>query len=202
MHSIAGITAGGTRASTRAKKMMAVIQAIVNRTADKQFSEGFTVRLQALAANQDLLVRRNWAGARMGALISSKLAGVADLIGSKIHLDRDMDLVLLSAAAEAIGLAIHALATNALKYGAISSETGEITVSWAVVGDGYAGARLRLSWIETGGPPVTPPFRRGFGTMMFEHSPRIALGATVTTDYLSEGFCWTIEAPVGRVLVD
>ena len=202
MHSIAGITAGGTRASTRAKKMMAVIQAIVNRTADKQFSEGFTVRLQALAANQDLLVRRNWAGARIGALISSKLAGVADLIGSKIHLDGNMDLVLLSAAAEAIGLAIHELATNALNYGAISSETGEITVSWAVVGDGYAGARLLLSWIETGGPPVTPPFRRGFGTMMFEHSPRIALGATVTTDYLSEGFCWTIEAPVGRVLVD
>lgn len=188
--------------SHRAKNMMAVIQAIVSRTADKQFAEGFTVRLQALAANQDLLVRRNWTGAPIGALISSQLASVADLIGSRIRLDGDIDLVLLPSAAETIGLAIHELATNSLKYGAISSDAGEISVSWAVVGDGSEGPRLRLSWVETGGPPVTPPSRRGFGTMMFEHSPRIALSATVITEYLSEGFHWAVEAPVGRVLVD
>lgn len=188
--------------SHRAKNMMAVIQAIVSRTADKHFAEGFTVRLQALAANQDLLVRRNWTGAPIGALISSQLASVADLIGSRIHLVGDMDLVLLPAAAETIGLAIHELATNALKYGAISSDAGEIGVSWVVVEDGSEGPRLRISWVETGGPPVTPPSRRGFGTMMFEHSPRIALSATVTTDYLSEGFRWTADAPAGRVLVD
>jgi len=146
--------------SHRAKNMMAVIQAIVSRTTDKQFAEGFTVRLQALAANQDLLVRRNWTGAPIGALISSQLASVADLIGSRIRLDGDMDLVLLPAAAETIGLAIHELATNALKYGAISSDADEISVSWAVVGDGSEGPRLRLSWVETGGPPVTPPSPR------------------------------------------
>lgn len=153
----------GTRASTRAKNMMAVIQAIVNRSADKQFSEGFTVRLQALAANQDLLVRRNWTGARIGALISSQLAGVADLIGSKIHLDGDMDPVLLSAAAETIGLAIHELATNALKYGAISSETGEITVSGGGRGEwicrGEAAAELDRDRRPTLYSPVSPRVR-------------------------------------------
>lgn len=188
--------------SHRAKNMMAVIQAIVSRTADKHFAEGFTVRLQALAANQDLLVRRNWTGAPIGALISSQLASVADLIGSRIHLDGDMDLVLLPAAAETIGLAIHELATNALKYGSVSSDAGEIGVSWAVVGGGSAEPRFRLSWTETGGPIVVAPARRGFGTMMFEHNPRIALGAEVTTEYLPAGFRWVIEAPVRRVLVD
>ena len=98
--------------------------------------------------------------------------------------------------------AIHELATNALKYGSISSDEGEISVAWAVVGDDAGGPRLRLSWVETGVPPVTPPSRRGLGTIMFEHSPRIALGATVTPEYLSAGFRWTVEAPVGLVLVD
>ena len=186
----------------RAKNMLAVVQALVSRTADRRFAESLGSRLRALATNQDMLARSNWSGAPIEQLITSQLAAVSDLIGKRVHLKGADDVLLSPAAAETIGLAIHELTTNATKYGALSGETGTLTIDWRITDpeDGREdGPRLVVGWRETGGPAVTAPSRKGFGTVMIDHNPRLALDARVTFAYPPEGFHWTMSAPLARV---
>src|SRR5262249_20571817 len=106
----------------RAKNMLTLVQAIANQTAahdPERLIERFTERLQALAANQDLLVRNAWRGVNLGDLVRTQLAHFTDYLDSRIAL-RGPQLQLNAAAAQAIGLALHELATNASKYGALS----------------------------------------------------------------------------------
>jgi len=185
----------------RSKNMMAVIQALVSRTADRQYADRVAQRLQALAANQDMLVRRNWTGAPIGELIRAQLAAVADLIDSRILISGDQDLFLSPAAAETIGLAIHELATNAAKYGALSNSAGKLAIAWQILPPGEPAAEpaLRLQWTESDGPPVAAPANKGFGSVMIDHNPRYALGASVDFGYPAEGFHWCLTAPIARV---
>jgi len=181
----------------RAKNMLAVVQALVSRTADKKFAETLGKRLQALATNQDMLARQNWSGAPIDQLIRSQLAAVSDLIGTRVHVAGGADILLAPAAAETIGLAIHELTTNATKYGALSGKTGELTVSWHIA-DEDGDPRLELEWRETGGPRVKVPTRKGFGTVMIDYNPRLSLDAKVAFGYPPEGFFWTMSAPLVR----
>jgi two-component sensor histidine kinase len=93
-------------------------------------------------------------------------------------------------------MALHELATNAGKYGALSSSTGEIMIAWWL-----EGARFHLRWNECGGPPVLPPERRGFGTMVMVTVPRMELHGDVTLDYPPEGLQWHLECPAERLEV-
>lgn len=182
----------------RAKNMLAVVQALVSRTADKRFAESLGKRLQALATNQDMLAQRNWFGAPAAQLIRSQLAAVTDLIGTRVHLNGTDDILLGPSACETLGLAIHELTTNATKYGALSGEKGEIAIDWRVEdidGEPY----FMVEWRETGGPPAKPPSRKGFGTVMIDHNPRLSLDASVSFGYPSEGFFWTMSAPLARL---
>jgi len=182
----------------RAKNMLAVIQAMVSRTADRSYSEAFARRLQALARNQDLLTKRSWTGVTVGELILSQLAVVSDLLGSRISLAGDLDIVLSPSAAETIGLAIHELATNATKYGALSGSQGRVFVrSRALRAESLP--VLQLCWEEVEGPIVLPPQHRGFGAVMIDQNPRATLGANVELDYPITGFRWQMTAPIERV---
>ena len=185
--------------SHRAKNMLTVVQALVSRTADRSYADTLAQRLAALGRNQDLLTRRRWAGAPLRELITSQLAAVSDLIDTRVVVRGDLDVLLLPSAAEAIGLAVHELTTNATKYGALSGAAGRVMVS-ARVDRTAAPAAFHLAWEESDGPSVVAPKRRGFGTVMIDHNPRVALGAEVALDYAPTGFRWRLAAPLDRAL--
>ena len=164
----------------RAKNMLSVVDAIAHQTATRNpedFVERFSERIQALSANQDLLVRNKWNGVDIEDLVRAQLALFADLIGSRIAV-HGPTLRLRAASAQAIGLAFHELATNAGKYGALSTDTGHVDISWGTDGDTFI-----MSWTERGGPPVSAPNRRGFGTIVMKAMTERSVNGTVELDY-------------------
>jgi two-component sensor histidine kinase len=168
----------------RAKNVLSVVEAIAHQTATKSpegFIERFSERLQALSANHDLLVRNEWHGVEIEDLVRAQLAPFADLIGSRIVVCGP-SLRLNAACAQTIGLALHELATNAGKYGALSTDTGRIDICWGCDGDTF-----NTSWTEREGPPVSAPQRRGFGTIVMEAMVRRSLDGVVDLDYAPLG---------------
>jgi two-component sensor histidine kinase len=166
--------------SHRAKNMLSLVEAIARQTAAHQpedFIERFSDRIRALSANQDLLIRNEWKGVDVEDLVCAQLALFADLIGSRIAV-RGPKLRLKAASAQAIGLALHELATNAGKYGSLSTEMGRVDVSW-----GMANGTLTMRWAERDGPLVSAPQRRGFGTIVMEAMTERSVGGAVALDY-------------------
>ena len=102
-----------------------------------------------------------------------------------------------SAGAQAIGMAFHELATNAVKYGALSGSDGRITIAWgpASQDDGMS----EISWTEVGGPPVSPPAREGFGQTVITDLAAAAVDGTVELTYLPEGVIWRLRLPEGAL---
>jgi len=181
----------------RAKNMLSVVDSIAHQTAAKNpedFVERFSNRIQALSANQDLLVRNEWNGVEINDLVRAQLAHFADLIGSRIAV-HDSTLRLNPAAAQAIGLALHELATNAGKYGALSTDSGRVDINW-----GSAGGTFTMGWTERGGPPVSAPERRGFGTVVMEAMAERSLNGTVDLDYGTSGVTWRLTCPIANAL--
>src|SRR5712672_1826299 len=149
----------------RAKNLLSVVDAIAHQTATRtpeDFIERFSERVQSLSANQDLLIRNEWQGVEIEALVRAQLAPFADLTGSRIVMGGPK-LCLNAASAQAIGLALHELTTNAGKYGALSTDAGRVDIGWGTDGDTFT-----MSWTEREGPPVSEPQRRGFGTVVME----------------------------------
>jgi len=181
----------------RAKNMLSVVDAIAHQTAAKSpedFIERFSERIQALSANQDLLVRNEWNGVEIKDLVHAQLAHFADLIGSRIAV-RGPKLHLKPASAQAIGLALHELATNAGKYGSLSTEAGRVDVSWGTNGD-----TLFMSWTEREGPLVSAPRRRGFGTVVMEMMTERSVDGAVDLDYAPSGLTWRLNCPAANAL--
>src|SRR5262249_5390179 len=116
----------------RAKNMLSVVDAIAHQTATRTpevFVERFSERIQSLSANQDLLIRSEWHGVEIEDLVRAQLAPFAHLVGSRI-VTRGPKSRLNAVAAQAIGLALHELTTNAGKYGALSKDTGLLHIDW------------------------------------------------------------------------
>jgi PAS domain S-box-containing protein len=181
----------------RAKNMLSVVDAIAHQTATKNpedFIERFSERIQALSANQDLLVRNEWNGVEIEDLAHAQLAPFAALIGSRIA-THGPKLRLKAASAQAIGLALHELATNAGKYGALSTERGRVDVRWRTDGDAFI-----MSWTERDGPPVSAPTRRGFGTIVMETMAERSLDGAVDLDYAPLGLTWRLTCPAAGAL--
>jgi PAS domain S-box-containing protein len=181
----------------RAKNMLSVVESIAHQTAatsPEDFVERFSERIQALSANQDLLVRNEWNGVEIEDLVRAQLAHFADLIGSRIGVHGPR-LRFTAASAQAIGLALHELATNAGKYGALSSDKGHVHVSWGTVDDTFT-----MSWTEREGPPVSAPKRRGFGTIVMETMAERSVDGAVDLDYAPSGMTWRLTCPAGNVL--
>jgi len=181
----------------RAKNMLSVVDAIAHQTASRNredFVERFSERIQALSASQDLLVRNEWNGVEIEDLVRAQLAPFADLIGSRIAV-HGPKLRMKAASAQAAGLVLHELATNAGKYGALSTGTGRIDICWSTDGDTF-----NMSWTEREGPPVAVPTQRGFGTMVMEAMAEHSVDGTVSLDYASSGLTWRLICPAANAL--
>jgi PAS domain S-box-containing protein len=185
----------------RSKNMLTVVHAIARQTAATKpddFVERFGERVRALAASQDLLVKNDWMGVGLGALVRAQLAHFKDLIGSRIELSGP-SLVISAAAAQTLGMALHELATNAGKYGALSNRDGQVKVAWRVTPGEPAEQKFTMSWSELGGPRVEPPAREGFGSTVIRRMAMESLNAEVTLDYPAAGFSWRLECPAGEI---
>jgi PAS domain S-box-containing protein len=181
----------------RAKNMLSVVQAISHQTAAKSpgdFLARFTERLQALSANQDLLVRNEWGGVGIADLVRAQLAAFSDVMGSRIEV-HGPKLRFNSAAAQAVGLALHELATNASKYGALSTKTGSVAVRWRLDGSIFT-----MSWAERDGPPVSAPTQRGFGSTVVSSMVKRSVQGDVRLDYAPSGVIWTLTCPSANAL--
>jgi two-component sensor histidine kinase len=181
----------------RAKNMLSVVDAIAHQTATRNpedFIERFSERIQALSANQDLLVRNEWNGVEIEDLVRAQLAHFADLIGSRIAMHGPR-LRLNPASAQAIGLALHELATNAGKYGSLSTDAGRVDIRWGIDGD-----TLTMSWTEREGPPVFAPKQRGFGTIVMETMAARSVDGKVDLDYAPSGLTWRLTCPAATAL--
>jgi two-component sensor histidine kinase len=173
------------------------VQAIARQTAAREpedFIERFTERIQALSANQDLLIRHEWKGVDVKDLVRAQLAHFADLVGSRIAI-KGPRLRLNAAAAQAIGLTLHELATNAGKYGALSTDMGRVDTCWETDGDTFT-----MSWSERDGPSVSAPKRRGFGTMVIEGMTKQSVDGAVELDYAPSGLTWRLNCPATNAL--
>jgi PAS domain S-box-containing protein len=183
--------------SHRAKNLLSVIQAIASQTARSaetvdEYQHRFSQRLRSLALSHDLLIDENWKRVRLSDLVRLQLSPFVEP-GFRLQLEGP-DAYLTSAAAEHMGLALHELATNAMKYGALSTLAGHITISWAIVNNGVDHG-LQLTWRERNGPHVTPRRYAGFGSIVTEKIIAQALDAKVTADFAPGGLCWSIEIP-------
>jgi two-component system CheB/CheR fusion protein len=183
--------------SHRVKNTLATVQAIAAKGLGQSatleaFRTAFEGRLLALARSHDMLTSRNWNGAEIGELVREALGAANDrgqiaADGPKVILPAQPSMALL--------LVFHELTTNALKYGALSQAGGRVAVTWQLE-DGEGGSWVRLRWVETGGPPVTPPSHRGFGTTLIEQGAPFELGGSATLDFRNTGLCCELTFPV------
>jgi PAS domain S-box-containing protein len=187
----------------RSKNLLAVIQAMARQsltlqTDPKDFVGRFSERLSSLAGSHDLLSNDDWAGASLTQLIRSQLQHFGDLMDSRILIE-GTDVILKPEAAQNIGIALHELSTNAAKFGALSGDSGTVTISWSIRGlDGAS--RIHLSWREQGGPRVEAPGHRGFGRTVMERVAGQALGGQSKATFAPSGVIWELDVPATSVV--
>lgn len=186
--------------SHRSKNLLSIVQAVADQTLRnsgdlKDFQNRFDGRLRGLAASNTLLTLSDWRGSSLSALIELQLAPFTDLHSPQIEI-HGPKVELTAEAAQAIGLVLHELATNAVKHGALSVPEGKLEISWET--DHTGG--LKLNWQERGGPSVTAPKRTGFGHVVIKRMIEEALHALVQLDFAHEGLHWSLQAPTNVFL--
>ncbi len=176
-----------------------IFQALRNSSDPVVIQESIEARLFALSRSHDLLSRENWKSGGLVDLLKEILEpfGVSDGRSERFVIEGE-DIRLPPKATLALGIAFHELATNAVKYGAFSNETGTILIAWKLELTPQ-GDRLILHWREKDGPPVTPPARRGFGSQVIERGLAHELGGVVRLEYPAEGVRCTIDIPAPLV---
>ncbi len=188
----------------RSKNLLAVIQAMARQTARHvgsidAFLNQFSARLQALATSHDLLVQESWYGVSLFELVRSQLGHYLDREGAQVSLDGP-GVVLKPEAAQSLGLALHELATNAAKYGALSVPSGHIFIEWRRM-PATEGHGVEIIWSEERGPKVKAPKQRGFGSMVVEHNLTRSLDAEVEMTFAPAGLRCRIVIPVTQLSV-
>jgi PAS domain S-box-containing protein len=191
--------------SHRSKNLLAVVQAIAKqtvRTAEtlEKFEATFTQRLRGLAASHDLLIQENWRGALLRDLAIHQLALFAEAGGPRLTLSGP-SVMLTPQAAQAIGLALHELGTNAVKHGAWSVPTGKVLMSWTFDADPEGVNVLQVRWDERGGPSVTRPVSKGFGHVVIESMVGQATGGEVRMDFGPVGLTWILSVPASLEVI-
>ena len=172
-------------AEHRTKNILATVLATVrlshSDTSDdlKQLIEG---RINALAKVHTLFVQSRWTGAELHSLVAQELLPYCGKREGRVRIDGPA-VMLEPSTAQAIAISLHELATNAAKYGSLSTADGRVEIVWSRTADG----RLSLRWIESGGPPVTPPTHRGFGTRIMENIIGGQLRGEVRFDWRDHG---------------
>ena len=175
------------------KNTMAMVQAIATQTlrgvSDREAVEAFADRLQALSRAHDLLLDQNWASANLTQIIAGVAYAHAERARFKLS---GPELRLHPNAALSVTLLLHELATNAVKYGALSESEGVVQVIWS-----HDGAVFVLNWMENGGPPVFEPSRNGFGTRLIDEG--IVGTKDVKKSYRLLGFRAEFRAPLNPI---
>jgi two-component sensor histidine kinase len=188
----------------RVKNTLALVQAIAVqslRGADMAAArEVFQSRLRALAEAHDVLTAHSWEAASLRDVLDRTLLPYRDGWPGRFALSGPA-LRLQPRAALAVALSVHELATNAVKYGALSVEGGQVRIVWRIDGDGTA-ARFRFVWTEAGGPPVTPPSRAGFGSRMIRTALGAELGGSAEMAFAPDGLVCSLDAPLATVAAD
>jgi two-component sensor histidine kinase len=187
----------------RSKNLLGVVLAIAQQTRHSSFEtflQDFTNRVQALAVNQDLLVKNQWQSIDLAELVRGQMAHLAEPTQKRISVNGP-SLRLSPSAAQSIGMALHELSTNALKHGSLSTSLGTVEVGWETMSNG-AGDGFCITWDESGGSPVAPPTKRGFGTTVVTKMIEMGLGGKATVEYAVSGLNWRYEGLLARVVDD
>jgi two-component sensor histidine kinase len=183
----------------RVKNTLAIVQSLAAMTikhsqAPNLFYQAFFARLRALSVTHDLLTQGAWERAPLDALLAVELKPYAGQGDSRVTKSGPA-VDLPPRQTIGLGMVFHELATNAAKYGALSTPTGRISISWKVAAD--AGTTwLRLEWDEAAGPLVKRPIRRGFGSRLIEQSINHELGGRFEPTFAAEGFRCSIAVPI------
>jgi len=182
----------------RVKNQYAVILALVRETSKrtkttKEFEEQVQARIAALARSHDLLVNSAWIGVSVADLLRAQLEPFCSAERCKIS---GPPVMLKSMGVQYLGMAIHELATNSAKYGALSVGAGHLDVAWSLSRNGSGDTGMKLTWTESGGPPVRRSRRMGFGRQVLERLAPEGLEGQATLSFEPGGLVWTIE--VGR----
>jgi PAS domain S-box-containing protein len=183
----------------RAKNILSVVQAMAQWTKASSCQEHVSLlneRIRSLSASYDLLVDNGWHDVELAELVRAQLAHFGDLLDGRIVV-RGAELRITSAAAQAIGMAIHELSTNAAKYGALSTDAGRVDIVWCLAD--APRHRFIMEWREKGGPPVVVPAHRGFGWSVLCQLTKMSLEADVTLEYAPAGVVWRLDCPADLV---
>ena len=183
----------------RVKNTLATVQSVAGQTLRNAEDlvgarDALTTRLLALSRAHDILTRESWDGADLGDIVASVVSSHGD--AGRFVIDGD-PVRLAPKPALALSMALHELMTNAAKYGALSNEVGRVVLTWRRI-KGDEGERLRLTWKENDGPPVSTPTRQGFGSRLITGGLARELGGEVTLAYPPGGVVCEIDAQLGR----
>ena len=185
----------------RAKNLLSLVQVIARQTAASDpvtFARRFEERILAMSASHDVLVNNDWADVPVNELLNSQLGHFRDGLGTRISMTGP-PLRINANAAQAVGMALHELATNAAKYGAVSNDDGKVEIAWSL--DGEEGRqRFRLGWVERGGPPVAVPSKRGFGSKVIERILQSRVDGTAQLEWDPRGLICRLECPAANII--
>ena len=183
----------------RARNALAVVQAIVRLTrapTSQAYAAAVEGRIRALAQAHTLLSQSRWQGADVVRLVDEELAPYRQSGQQRIK-TAGPSVFLAPDKAQILAVAVHELATNSTKYGALSSSSGELTVAWEL-----AAGHLELRWLESGGPRVEPPNVQGFGTRIMNASIKHQIGGNVVFDWRPTGLHCMLSIPCGSAAAE
>lgn len=187
----------------RVRNTLAMILSMITHAArGPETKEAFALdlreRIRALGRTQSLLTQSRWFGAELRAIVEQELTPHGP-DGRRFEIEGP-SLVLAPKPALSLGLLLHELATNAAKYGALSVPEGRVHVRWRLLGSGQE-TELQIEWRESGGPPVTAPTRKGFGTLLVERAIGYELGSEASIEFPVDGVVCRLTMPAGRIVV-
>lgn len=186
----------------RLKNIVAVIQSICNQTrrhstTKEDFVKRFSARLTALCGSLDLLIGNDWKGLDLQDLVKAQLGPFGLLADGQIASAGPL-ITLGPDASRNIGMALHELATNAVKHGSLSVPEGNVSLGWQIA-TSPEGERFRMTWVEAGGPPVAEFTHRGFGQQVIQNSAGFGLSGRVAHQFLPDGVRWSLDVPLSAV---
>lgn len=186
----------------RAKNMLTLVQVIARQSAANDpdtFVQRFEERIFALSAAHDILVKSYWQNVPLKELVQSQLGHFQDSIGSRVSFSGPT-LNINASASQALGMALHELATNAAKYGALSNDCGTVDIRWKIEESETSGQVFELVWIERGGPEIKKPTRSGFGSTVIDRILKTSLAGDVASNWYPTGLVCQISCPADNVL--
>jgi PAS domain S-box-containing protein len=189
----------------RSKNLLAVIQGIANRTGQTsssidEFNQRFSGRLMSLSRAHDILTDENWRGAAMSELIRTQVLLFAGKAAERVHYKGDQ-VSLRPSAAQHVALALYELTANALKFGALSSESGQVDISWSLLAKtDQANPLFEILWSEAAGPKVSPPNARHFGRVLLEEVVPLSVQGQARLEFTPDGISYRLIMPQSELI--